>query len=381
MSLVIDEHREYLADDPRVSAFDAAIRETVQQGDVVLDLASGTGILGLLACRAGARRVYSIEEGSIIGLARDVAAANGFADRMTFIREHSARAQMPERADVLVSDLIGRFGFEAGLIEIVADAQRRLLKPGYRSVPASITYMAAPVEHPAQWDAVRFWSRRIAGLTFEPIQRSAGSTGYPVALAPSQILAAPTALGTRAVADTTTQFSARVDSTIDHDGTLHGIACWFEAQMSPTVTMTNSPLSPRRINRRQAFLPAERAIPVRRGDVMTLSMSILLAEKIVTWSAGIHRGSAAQPLHTFSGSTFNGMLISAEDIARTDPQFVPHLTAAGRGRRTILELCDGRRDLATIEREVFARHPDLFEKPADAAVFVAEVVSGYARPA
>ena len=381
MSLVIDEHREYLADGPRVSAFDDAIRETVREGDVVLDLASGTGILGLLACRAGARRVYSIEQGSIIGLARDVAAANGFGDRMTFIRELSTHAELPERADVLVSDLIGRFGFEAGFVEIVADAQRRLLKPEYRSVPASITYIAAPVEHPAQWEAVRFWSQAVAGFTFEPIQGPAGSTGYPVALEGAQVLGAPAALGARAIADTTTRFSTCVDSRIDRDGTLHGIACWFEAQMSPSVAMTNSPLSAGRINRRQAFFPAERAIAVRCGDTMTLTMSLLLTEKVVTWSATIRRGGAGQAVGTFSGSTFHGMLMSAEDIARTDPRVAPCLTAAGRGRRTVLQLCDGRRDLAAIEREVFARHPDLFATPADAAVFVAEVVSSCARPA
>ena len=46
MSLVLDEHRAYLADTSRLDAFDAALRALVRPGDVVLDLASGTGILG-----------------------------------------------------------------------------------------------------------------------------------------------------------------------------------------------------------------------------------------------------------------------------------------------------------------------------------------------
>src|SRR3954454_4022186 len=73
MSLVVDEHREYLADPVRVGAFDAALRAMVRPGSIVLDLASGTGILGLLGLRAGAAHVYAIESEPIAGLAGRIA--------------------------------------------------------------------------------------------------------------------------------------------------------------------------------------------------------------------------------------------------------------------------------------------------------------------
>src|SRR5215467_2076803 len=104
MSLVVDEHRQYLCDRARLGVFERAIAATVRPGDVVIDLGAGTGIFGLLACRAGAARVYAIEPGGMIELARALAAANGVGDRITFVRAHSSEAQLPEQADVLVGD-------------------------------------------------------------------------------------------------------------------------------------------------------------------------------------------------------------------------------------------------------------------------------------
>ena len=110
MSLILDEHRHCLADRVRVSRYAAAVREVVRPGDVVLDLGSGTGILGLFAWRAGAARVYAIEASPIACVAERVAAANA-APAIQVVRAEAQYAQLPERADVVVTDQIGRFEF------------------------------------------------------------------------------------------------------------------------------------------------------------------------------------------------------------------------------------------------------------------------------
>jgi len=101
---------KYLTDEVRLSAYQRPINATVRPADVVLDLGSGTGILGLFACRAGAAHVYSIEVGSIIGLAREIYRVNGFLDRVTYMRGVSTELELSRKVDVVVADEIGNLG-------------------------------------------------------------------------------------------------------------------------------------------------------------------------------------------------------------------------------------------------------------------------------
>jgi protein arginine N-methyltransferase 1 len=380
LSLVIDEHRRYLADRSRVEHYDRAVREIVRPGDVVVDLASGTGILGLLACRAGAARVYAIEAGPIAGLARAIARANGYGDRLHVIQSHSSEARLPEPADVILSDQIGRFGFDAGLLPLLDDARARLLKPGGRLIPSRLDLVVAPVEHRRQFDRVAFWRRRPADFDFGPVHSMAANTGYPTRLAPDQLLSEPQA-GARVDLGVVSQYPLRIDTTfaVRRNGTLDGIAGWFAAQLSPSVTLSNSPLDPDRITRRQAFFPIESPVAVAGGDRIEVSVRILPEELIVSWTVTIQ--PAAGPAVRFTHSTLQGMLISGSDVRRMDPAYRPTLTERGVARRSVLELCDGGRSLAQIEAEVFARHAPLFGSAAEAAVFVGEVVTRYTENA
>src|SRR5262249_14727329 len=158
MSREIDSHREYLSDPPRVDAFRRAIAEAVRPGDVVVDLGAGTGILGLFACAAGAARVYAVDDGGILGIARELAAANGWADRIVHVRELSTRAEIAEPVDVVVTDQIGHFGIEAGLVEFMKDASRRWLKPAGCTVPKAVRLSVAPVESGDMRGRLDFWN-------------------------------------------------------------------------------------------------------------------------------------------------------------------------------------------------------------------------------
>src|ERR1044072_7086047 len=98
---------QMIADTPRMEAYAMALRRAVKPDSVVMDLGCGPGVFALLACKFGARRVYAVEPNNVIGLAREAAAANGFADRIEFFESVSTEITLPERASIIISDLRG----------------------------------------------------------------------------------------------------------------------------------------------------------------------------------------------------------------------------------------------------------------------------------
>ena len=383
MSLQLDEHRLYLSDRPRLAAFDAAIRATVRPGDVVVDLGCGTGILGLMACRAGAGRVYAIDGSGMLGVARQAAHANGVVDRIVHLHGHSGRIDLPERVDVVVADQIGRMGFEAGVVEFFEDVRRRWLKPEGRVVPRTTTTWLAPVEAADLWARVEFWESAPLGFDFSSVREGAANTGYPSAFDAGQLLGA----GLPAVTfDLTRPQSAsgavtgEVTVRVTRAGVMHGLAGWFTAELAPGITMTNAPGAPDRIFRQNVFLPLDPPVPALPADEVHARLVVRPNELVLAWRVTVSRESAAVAVR--HGTTLRGMLIAREDLDRTNPARLPHLSHWADARATVLELCDGQRSLRDVETATAARHPALFPTVADAATFVAEVVTRYsATPA
>ena len=379
MSLILDEHREYLIDQPRLDAFRRAIAEVVKPDDIVLDLGSGTGILGLFACRAGAARVYALDDSGLTQLEREIFSSNGFVGRAICIKGLSTRVTLPELADVVVGDLIGRFGFDGGIVQYFADARHRLMKAGGRMIPSRIDLCVAPVEAPNIWQEVDFWKRSPEGFNLERAYLIATNTGHPTKYQPQQILAEPAVIATIDLTrDSEPALSGKVTTIVRRGATLHGIGAWFAAELSPSVSMTNSPLSEDTINRRAVFFPLDPPTRVEANERVQIDMRIVPDEKLVSWRVKIFNNGSS-PRAQFAHSTFRGMLLCPEDLRKAKPDFVPRLTAWGEARRSVVDLCDGRRTLAAIEKEIYKRHPNLFASPAEAAAFVAEVMVPYAH--
>ena len=248
------EHGRMLHDQRRTGDYLAALAAAVRPGDVVLDVGTGSGVLAVAAARAGARRVYAVEASDIAEVAERVFAANGVTDTVTLVPGWSREIELPERADLLVAELIGNEPLEEEILETTLDARRRLLKPGARLVPHRLTLLARPLRLPEGEarqraigrSAVERW-RGLYEMEFQPLLDAAlpGPVNMPTE---AEVVATWPPVGPPAVLadlDLSTFSDASVrgcaDLAVDEPGAVNAVAVTFTAALYGTIEHTLDP--------------------------------------------------------------------------------------------------------------------------------------------
>ena len=239
---------------------------------MVVDLGSGSGVLSFFAVEAGAARVYAIEKQHTADAAALLARHNGCEDRITFIHEYSLHAEIPERANVLITETLGMSGFDEQILGLVVDARTRYLTPDATIIPSRIVLSAVPVELPGTYDHhVAWWSEPRYGLDLGPLRTFASNVIYATDIHGSAYLAAPASLIDVDLSSIETSDAVgHVLFTASRDGQLHGFGGWFTATIAPGITVSNE--VPRATHWQQAFFPLETPVSVVRGDEISLAL-------------------------------------------------------------------------------------------------------------
>lgn len=367
---MLDEHLGYVADRTRLDRFVAAIARTLKPGDRVADLGCGTGVLGLLCLRAGASHVFAIDSSAMIEVARQTMARAGLADRCTFVHASSHRATLPAPVDVVVCDHVGYFGFDYGIVHTMQDARRRFLAPGGRVIPRRLSLKLAPVESDAARAKVDRWQAEGVPDEFHWLRHRAANVKRAATFAKDALLGTPADLGEIDLrADNPDFFRWNATLRIERDATLHGLAGWFDCELADGVSMTNSPLSERAIDRPQAFLAIAEPVPVSAGDEVRATIMARPADDLIAWIVELPASG-----RRFSHSTWPAMPTLPGDLARSRPDHVARVSREGRARMTVLGYCDGVRTVREIEAAVLRDHPDLFPTRGETERFVAQVL-------
>jgi type II protein arginine methyltransferase len=107
----------------------------------VLEIGTGSGVLAMMAARAGAAEVLTREINPIVAeTARANIARNGYADRVRVIDKHSDKLDVQhdlgERMDLPVSEIVGNDLLCENILPAQERAVRDLLKPGAPVIPA-----------------------------------------------------------------------------------------------------------------------------------------------------------------------------------------------------------------------------------------------------
>jgi Ribosomal protein L11 methyltransferase (PrmA) len=248
------EHARMLHDDRRTGDYLAALVAAVRPGDVVLDIGTGSGVLSVAAARAGARRVYAVEATDIASVAERVFEVNGVQDRVTLLTGWSRQIELPEKADLLVAEIIGNEPLEEEILETTLDARRRLLKPRARLIPHALTLVARPVQLPEAEirqraygrGAVERW-RDLYGIDFQPLLDAALpgpvhtiTEGEVVAMWPQ--MGPPVVLGSLDLASfEEPSVCASADLVVDRPGPVNAVAMTFRADLHAGISHTLDP--------------------------------------------------------------------------------------------------------------------------------------------
>lgn len=372
MSGMLDEHLGYVADAIRLEQFRSAVAQMVQLGDRVADVGCGSAVLGLLCLQSGAGHVEAIDSTSAIEIARKSITQAGWGDKATFIQGNSFQIALPERVDVVICDHVGYFGFDYGLIETMADARRRFLKPGGSMLPFQLRLQLSAVESDKCRELAEGWTAPGIPVEFSWLRQHGVNSKHAVNLQADEVLAGPAQLACIDLrADNPEFFSWTVELTMARDGVMHGLAGWFECELAENVWMTNSPLSPRAIKRSQAFLPIDGPLAVKAGDSVSATIMARPADHLIAWEVR-HPASGRK----FSHSTWQGDLLMQEQLRASRPDHVPQLSRVARAKGIVLSYCDDQRTVGEIREAVLREHPELFPSPGEITRFVDTVLRG-----
>jgi type I protein arginine methyltransferase len=299
-----DFHALLLGDELRMRAYAQAIRDVVEPGMVVLDLGTGTGVLARWALEAGARRVYGIERDAALldRTASDLATA-GFATRFVPVAGLSHRVQLPERVDLIVSEILGNLVDNEGFTGILADAVTRFLAPHGRRLPWRAQRYLAPVEAPRAHAAVA--AGRSARAT-DTGPSSPFDTYYDAILPRIAYLASPRSDRTFDLdAQAATAYRSELVFPVDRPGCFTGFKGWFVADLSPTVALDiagdgingGPPGRTTSDSWKHAYLPIEHPATVETHDRIAVALTRQAPDKesnpfaqSYTWTGAVWRG-------------------------------------------------------------------------------------------
>jgi type I protein arginine methyltransferase len=284
-------HDDMLADPARVDTYFAAISKHVHEGDAVIDLGTGTGLLSCFAARSGAKVVHAVEYGPIIEAAKDVAAENGISN-ITFHPVSSREFTLPERVDVIVHEQLGAALFNEHVVANVVDLRDRLLKEGGLILPHRLRMFVAPVQADEGLYAPFAWEQTLHGLTFRSLKpyAEARPNGYLYrAYNPPRLdffLAEPQPVvdvDLLTVVPGEIPASVSYSGTATKDGVLHGFCVFFEAAFDDELSITTSPVDPARaVHWAVPILRTERH-EVHAGDSVSLDLGWTDLAVPTTW--------------------------------------------------------------------------------------------------
>ncbi len=276
-------HFDMLADQARNDAYDAAIRKSAP-GRSVLDIGTGSGLLAMMAARAGATSVTACEMSAPIAqAAQQILDANNMADKVQLHNKKSTKLKVGEEmsapADLLVSEILDVGLLGEGVIPSLRHARENLLSPDAKLIPAAAQVKGYlfhsehhskinPIKHISGFDLSSFNQFRDQGVYIHAYTRLLPheSMSDVIPIWSIDFYQLPPA-----AAETQPNLH-QIPLTATQDGIIHGIFFWFDLDLDEEIKLSTGPEG-EMIHWGQAAFFFDEPLEVKAGEALTLILA------------------------------------------------------------------------------------------------------------
>ncbi len=265
-----DIHCLMLADKHRLDSYSSAIQKHVKTGDIVIDYGAGTGILSLMAARAGAKKVYAIDNGRNTEIMKKIIIKNSLEGRIEIICEEGAKAVIPKKADVLISEWMGVWALQDNMLPGLIYLRDNFLKENAKILPSRVSLYIVPSSQKNNFPDFS----NIHGFDLSEYNSMVCSQPFVALADTNDFLSEPKKLKDIDISSCTlvpSNFMAEYEA--EKDGIINSFFGWFTACFYETVCLDTSPLT--KTHWRQAQFSMEKPIQVKKGNLIRVSVEAL----------------------------------------------------------------------------------------------------------
>jgi len=280
-----DFHTLMLNDSLRMVNYEKAIKESVKTGMIVLDLGTGTGILAKWALEAGAKKVYGIElNREAIPIAKKRIDDTEFSGKLQIFQGLSYNVNLPEKVDIIISEILGNLADNEDMVPILEDARRRFLKGRGIMLPKMVETFIVPITCDRAHSQIK--NKKCKGISerydLDCLLTKLGIKNpfnlyYDVIIPLSSYLSKPQPARNefKFEGNDGSEYETKISFRVEKKGIFTGFKGYFVAQLSENVALdiSGDDIDNRKTSDcwKHCYLPIENPFEVKVGDQIEIT--------------------------------------------------------------------------------------------------------------
>lgn len=374
MAYTTSDYGKMINDKWRMGAYVSALNNSIKKDSIVVDLGAGTGIFSLLACKLGAKKVYAIEPNPALNLGVKSAKKNGYEDKITFINKSSTDVTLPEKADILISDIRGMLPLYGNNLEVIMDARDRFLKKSGVLIPGKDQIICSVAGAQGLYrDITKIWEKGVSGLDLSDGRAICVNGIYPLCKNRINILTESKKwLEIDYYKLKKNSFKQKLSLKSLKTGIAHGIVLWFNSNLTKDTRLLNSPDVKGSKVYGRGFFPFSRPVKLTPGNriEIEISASLNIDSYIWSWKTKVFKKYSKVPFAEFKQSTFLNKLISPNEFIKKAPGYKTSLNSRGLRELDILNMFKKRSSNEKIAAMLIKKYPGNFKNIDEALQYV-----------